>query len=251
MGINKPFKRTYRPFVEDIKSKPIYITHEDYADSPKHYIRAYLLLQKDFLNLLDYIEPSDTNLKTYSFRIHELLLRICIEIEANFKAILVENGYRKNTDLKMNDYKKINHSHKLSGYIVKFPVWDGKKSTRNPFGNWRTITNNSLTWWNAYNNSKHNRQAEFKDASFLNLTDAIAALTIVIASQFWTYEFYKDSLEYVVSDDSYIVDDFEETTGEYFRIKYPQWAKKDLYDFSWSFLKHDPEPFQNYDYNIL
>lgn len=249
MSVIKPFKRTYRPFIEDIKSAPIYITHEGYANSPKHYIRAYLLLQKDFLNLLDYIEPSDTNLKTYSFRIHELLSRVCIEIEANFKAVLLENGYSKKSDLNMDDYKKINHSHKLSKYRVKFPVWNGNKSIRNPFSNWEN--NKGLSWWRAYNNSKHNRQSEFKDASFLNLTDAIAALTIVIASQFWTYEFYKNSPTYLITDNSYQVDDFNETTGDYFRIKYPQWANKDLYDFSWSFLKHDPDPFQKYDYNSI
>jgi len=250
MSVIKPFIRTYRPFIEDINSNPIYITHEGYADSPKHYIRAYLLLQKDFLNLLDYIEPSYTNLNTYSFRIHELLSRVCIEIEANFKAILIENGYRKRSNLNMNDYKKINRSHKLSEYRVKFPVWDGDKSIRSPFSSWEE--NESPTWWEAYNNSKHNRQSKFKEASFVNLTDAIAALTIVISSQFWIYEFYKNQPEHIISDDSYEVDDFNETTGDYFRIKYPQkWTKEDLYDFDWSKLKKVSDPFQEYDYNSI
>ena len=159
MSILRPFKRTARPFTKDKKEQGglwRYILHGDFADSPEHYIRAYLIIQKDFLNLLDYIEPSDTNLETYSFRIHELLLRICIEIEANCVAILSENGYIKSGNWTMADYKKINKSHKLSLFEVKLPVWKGVDNIRRPFENWND--NKSLDWWEGYNKSKHDRQ---------------------------------------------------------------------------------------------
>jgi hypothetical protein len=38
------------------------------------------------IEAVDYVEPADQNLNTYSFRIHELLMRACIEVEANCKA---------------------------------------------------------------------------------------------------------------------------------------------------------------------
>ena len=72
-----------------------YILDPDYAKSPEHYVRSFLLIQEDILRLFQFIEPSDINLQTYSFRIHELYMRICIEIEANFKAIFDENKYSK------------------------------------------------------------------------------------------------------------------------------------------------------------
>lgn len=106
MPIPKPYKRNARIFVDGKFTeggKSGYILHEKYAQSPEHYIRAYLLIQKDLKELFDYIEPADANLKTYSYRIHELLLRTCVEIEANFKAILTENKYTKSDDLCMRE----------------------------------------------------------------------------------------------------------------------------------------------------
>jgi len=117
MGLKLPYKRNCRCF-RDNSYRGQYILHPDYAESPEQYIRAYLLIQKDLLNLFDYIEPSDNNQKTYSFRIHELLIRTCIEIEANFKAILRENGLTV-IDFKYTDYLKLNLSHRLSSYEVK------------------------------------------------------------------------------------------------------------------------------------
>ena len=83
-----------------------YIKHPKYANSPEQYIRAFLLLQKDLQLLFDYVEPSEINLTCYSYRIHELLLRACVEVEANCKAILLENGYQKDAEMNMTDYKK-------------------------------------------------------------------------------------------------------------------------------------------------
>ena len=59
----------------------------------RQYIRAFLLIQKDLLELFDYVEPADQNLDCYSYRIHELHMRACIEVEAHCKAILSENNY--------------------------------------------------------------------------------------------------------------------------------------------------------------
>ena len=88
MAITRPFFRTCRPFADgEYESEhSAYIRHPLYAKSPEHYTRAFLLIEKDVQTLFDYVEPADQNLHCYSFRIHELLLRTCVEIEANFKA---------------------------------------------------------------------------------------------------------------------------------------------------------------------
>ena len=107
--------------------------------NPEHYVRAYLLLQKDLEELFDYVEPSDQNLNCYSYRTHELLLRACVEVEANCKAILLENGYPKpRDDMNRNDYIKIEKSHRLSEYQVRVPTWTGAAGMRTPFSAWGT-----------------------------------------------------------------------------------------------------------------
>ena len=70
-----------------------FIADRGFAEPPEQYVRAFLVIQKDLRGLFDYVEPVDENDKCYSYRIHELLMRSCIEVEANCKAILSENGY--------------------------------------------------------------------------------------------------------------------------------------------------------------
>ena len=85
MAVNKPLRRTYFQFVDglyDEVGRSQYVTHPDFANSPEHYIRSFLILQKDLRELFDYVEPADRNLRTYSYRIHSLLLRECVEVEA-------------------------------------------------------------------------------------------------------------------------------------------------------------------------
>jgi len=65
----------------------MYLLHKRYATDPRHYVRAFQLLQQDVLDLFSYVEPSDKNLQTYSHRIQQLLMRACVEVEANLTAI--------------------------------------------------------------------------------------------------------------------------------------------------------------------
>ena len=80
-------------------------------------------MQNDLVRLFEIIEPADVNLSTYSYRTHALLIRSCIEAEANFKAILKENMYRPANrkgdpihDKRWNikNYRIINKTHHLS-----------------------------------------------------------------------------------------------------------------------------------------
>lgn len=70
MSFPKPFHRNYREIVAGPNSGYSswgYIIDQEYAESPEHYVRAFLLLQKDIQTLFEYVEPSDQNLETYSF----------------------------------------------------------------------------------------------------------------------------------------------------------------------------------------
>lgn len=255
MGLRLPYKRTVRQFKDNnyqSNGNGDYVSHPDFAEHPEHYIRAFLLIQKDLHKLFDYIEPSDINLRTYSYRIHELLTRTCIEIEANFKAILLENGYRKKNrkgnflDLNITDYKKINITHRLSSYEVQIPNWIGCQAIRKPFKNWEI--SDSLPWYRAYNDTKHDRHNNFHIANFENLIEAVSGLIILLSSQFITDDFSKISIIVLDGPD----DGFEEAIGDFFRVKFPSdWKEDEKYDFNWHALADEDKKILKFDYNSI
>ena len=249
MSISQPYRRTCRIFSDDsysVGGKWQYILHDKYAEMPENYIRAFLLIQKDLMNIFDYIEPSDVNEDTYSFRIHELLLRTCVEVEANCKAILRENGYQRpdSRDWTMLDYKKVEQSHYLSQFGVKVPNWFGRNNCRTPFAGW--ASGGSLLWYQAYNSTKHDRHSNFNAASFNNLIDAVCGLAALMASQFWNHDFAPSDTLLSVGGPN---DGYESSIGGFFRIKYPAGVPQaEKYDFDWAQLSQQADPFDNYNY---
>jgi len=211
----KPFHRNYRGFAlcpNSGYSQWAYIIDRDYAIAPEHYVRAFLLMQNDLVRLFEFIEPADENLSTYSYRTHELLIRSCIEAEANFKAILKE------------------------------------RSTFTPFAEWKS--SDKLTWYHAYNKSKHDRQHQFKLSNLENLLNAITGLLVLLSSQFCTQEFSPASKALAISGYDYyegIV-----ALGGFFRIELPSdWSDDELYEFDWQSLKNKADRFNRIDYNLI
>lgn len=231
-----------------------YIIDKEYAKSPEHFVRAFLLIQDDLKRLFEYVEPSDDSKATYSYRIHELLMRTCIEIEANFKAILNENIYIPQKDRFNNDiynigvYKKINVTHHLSSYQVSLPIWNGASKIFEPFKNWSV--GGSLSWYQAYNESKHNRQELFKKANLENLLNAVTALLILLSSQFCDEDFSPASRTLGVS--GYDYHEMSPALGDYFRISFPSdWTDAEAYEFDWAALKNAADRFDQIDFNAI
>jgi hypothetical protein len=165
-------------------------------------------------------------------------MRACVEVEANCKAILEENGYSRAGDWTMADYKKLNNTHRLSSYRVKFPLWNGTEATRKPFSPWASGA--TLPWYDAYNTTKHNRHNTFEQASFRQLTDAVSGLAALLGSQFYTRDF--SNTDYLVAE--YPSAEFAVAIGNYFLIGFPNdWPMAERYGFHWPTLKKDIEPF--------
>jgi hypothetical protein len=243
MAVTKPYRRTCRQFADGKypgDTRTSYINDPEFAIAPQQYIRAFEVIQKDLLELFDYVEPADKNEKCYSFRIHELHMRACIEAEANCKAILTENGYSGAPDWTMNDYKKLEPTHRLSSYRVKLPVWQGADNVRCPFSSWRS--GSKLIWYQAYNEAKHDRYNQFEQANFENLLEAVSGLVVLLSSQFYTHSFsrivdWADAYDYG--------DDFLVAIGNYFLVEFPNdWPQADRYSFDWEQLKKASDRFQ-------
>lgn len=171
-------------------------------------------------------------------------MRTCIEIEANCKAILVENEYPRKGNLTIKDYKKINPSHRLSSYEVKVPYWRGSGEIRSPFAAWSD--SKPLEWYQAYNHAKHDRHEKFSEATLDHALDAICALVVLLSAQFLTEDF-APSASYLSLSDS--TDGFASAIGNYFRVRFPNdWPENDQYAFDlndWNVLQNEADPFQS------
>lgn len=229
MAVLRPFKRTARPEADGKYSRyGHYVKHPEYAAEPRHYVRAFQILQKDLLELFDYVEPADTNRDCYSYRIHELHTRACIEVEANCKAILSENNYARQGNWDMSDYRKLDQTHHLSSFHVRLPIWKGTENLRTPFAAWKA--GDALAWYQAYNSVKHSRHENFDRSNFGNMLDAMCALVAILASQFVTIDFGPEG--YVA--ESSPVKGYDMAIGGYFEIKLPDdWSPQDRYAFDW------------------
>ena len=248
--VNRPYRRTYRQFKDGSYTEGgrwQYVLHPKFARSPEHYVRSFLLLQKDIRDLFDYVEPADKNLGCYSYRIHSLLLRACVEVEANCKAILNENKYQEKR-MNVYDYMKINVTHRLSSYEVKIPIWTGLQNIRHPFE--PLATGDCLPWYQAYNDTKHNRHDKFEDATFEHLLDAVCGLLVILSAQFGTNDFSGIMSRVIVGYGPN--DGMELGIGGYFRVKFPDdWPEEMKYDFDWQAIKNEEDPFQEFDYSCL
>ena len=213
MSIQKPYHRFYRKFVGDnLQGVNFYdyMTVRDYAEQPEMYVRTFNMIQNDVQKLFEYVEPADRNLETYSMQIYNIFLRICVEVEANFKAILRENIYSKNPAWwNMEDYEKVNKTHHLSGYKVIYPVWKGERSTFVPFGDWGC----------------EEKKFGSEDYAPGNIGISVSA-----------------------GDDAFYKGEFG--IGDYLQIVCPRdWMEDELYSFDWKKLRLEEERFQKYDYN--
>jgi len=151
--------------------------------SQQSYYTAYSLLIKDFLKLCEYVEPADVNERVYSHRLYELYLRACTEFENVCKEILIGSGYQKSGNFKISDYRTLDASLKLSQREVGLLFWQPTEKYISPFKDWQ-IMGAPLSWYQSYNEVKHNRNAEFSKASLENAVKAVAGLFLLLFSRF-------------------------------------------------------------------
>ena len=232
----EPLKRIIAPLVDGRPSgmngrfgdSLTYTLSLSYAENLNGFVEAALVLQKDLVNLFEYVSPSSQNFDTFSIQIHQLLVRVCIEIEANFKAILIENGYSKRGNLNITDYKRVGEIAALSFYEVKIHGWTETADVFAPFSGWSD--GKTPMWWVGYNAAKHDRSKEFHQANFGNLVNAFCALFSLLAAQIHFRSFEPPSFGITIIDGE--VPDFYPMFARRFLIKFPPAERYRIrYDF--------------------
>lgn len=254
MALSKPYYRIIRPKRGDRS----YQKDNLYSNDRIQLSRAYLNAERMLVEIFEYVEPGDDNATTYSFEMYTFLLRVCTEIESNFKEILMSNTYNViSNDLTMKDYFKIEKSSKLSKYKVRYNNWRASDKTRvtyemYPFLSFGNVKPSSPEWYRSYNIVKHNREEELNHANLLNCINALAGLLVVLYSQFGEscLNTYGCSGMYFCNMESYDEIFDADTIFEIIPPSFADWGEQETYDFDWVRLKdNDAQPINKFDFN--
>ncbi len=149
-------------------------------------MRAYQNIQSSLDNLFNFIEPVEINLKTYGHKIRELLILACTEVEYLLLKALTENGYKEKSRYSTLDYVHCRDLLKLNQYEAKLIQYSHLKVFA-PFKDWsneKGKSTESIPWYDAYNRVKHNRSDNISHANLEHLLDAVAAIHILLESQY-------------------------------------------------------------------
>lgn len=249
MSISNPYYRIYRPSLHAscFEEKTFgYAQDSRFIElrEKTSLFSATKLILKDYSEILEYVEPCDANLLTYSHRIYELLLRTCTEVETNLEGILNANGYSKsdNRNLNMHDYCKVDSATKLSEYSVVLHQWHPDK-TIHPFEGWKH-KEKQLPWYRDYNKVKHGRSKNFDKANLENLSNAIGGLLCILYAQFGKAIGQIDNIpeKLVFSIEEGVIE-----IGQ-FDIMHPVFSDSEKYDFDWNELEGAQCPYSKYDF---
>lgn len=243
MNIIKPYFRIYRPGVF-----ADYCTDKKNVENCAMLCRAYNLLENDLRKIFEYVEPCDDNLNTYSHRMYELFLRASTEFESNAKGILKANGYSKDDkDVKIQDFWKLDEATKLSEYQLEIEFWRPSKMIITPFAEWKK--GHSLKWYQDYNSVKHNRDTKFHFATLENTLKSVAAVLAILYAQFDFNTLTSQKANPMILSTDY--GDITPLSDTMFQVIKPHtWAADKKYQFDWSVLKNNEEPFQKYPFKI-
>lgn len=257
MGLSKPYFRIARPNAYI----PSYVMDKRYAPDRLQLSRAYINIEKELRAIFNFIEPDESNKDVFSFELYSLLLRACTEVELNCKLIMEANGAGSvGQFFTMTDYKKLEDSSKLSKYKVVFQNWRCRNPHNNeleyikkeftPFSNFDTTLAKSPDWYVAYNKVKHNREENLEKANFENCMNAVGAVLVLLYSQFGSscIETYGSSNIAIQAFDAY---DNNFDADVIFAVVPPQlsdWTTDELYDFKWSDIKSDSDPFEKFSF---
>lgn len=147
------------------------------------------------INKLDdiflYIEPSSAAMNVYSHKTRELLILACTELENFWKYYADKSAkLRGKKRLTTNDYAKLCKPLHLKEYqftlntyasvppISPFEHWDPAKPTA------------SLTWYDAYNKTKHDRDKHFEEATLIHCINAVVACLVMHCVKFSPYQMF-------------------------------------------------------------
>jgi len=149
-------------------------------DFETNYWKYFLSLEDEFISIETIIPVDDINNNTFSIKYMKIYLALCNEIDVVFKEFIEYNGWNtfSPSDGNFGKYKEI-VLQQLPKFSNEIMIFSEKKEIK-PFDSWNF--NMKPTWWEDYNNIKHNRTLKingfesYKKANQENILNAFCAL---------------------------------------------------------------------------
>lgn len=171
---------------------------ENDAEKYNLYWPIYQNIENEFLNITDYIRFEDKQLKVYSNKFIDLLLRICVEIESISKQLYLDNGgeNKENERELYFDTVCLNYleekwqiSEKLVQIVNMNMFFSQEKSFLYPLKKANKRGTSGSKWKRAYQAIKHNRGENYFQGNLENCLNGLAALYLLnIYYKNMTYE---------------------------------------------------------------
>lgn len=138
--------------------------------------RYYLLLEKRFIESIEFVELHKDNYNAFSNDYALLIQAIGAELDVVFKEFCGFNTSARKTITDYADYILSNNSNITS---IKIEIQEYDLEIQ-PFKNWNASQPaQTLQWWTAFTDIKHNRYDQFKRANQENVLNILGALFLV------------------------------------------------------------------------
>lgn len=163
----------------------------DYSEYEKNIAKRDIkILLEKIQDILAYIEPSSQSLQAYGYKLRELLILACTEVE-NILKFYTPNPTGKM--LNTSDYIQIMQKVALNKYNISFIDCVNKYSCK-PFENWNSSApTQSIQWYHAYNKVKHDKANNINQATLENCLNAVAAVIIMFCIRYSPYVLYRET----------------------------------------------------------
>lgn len=173
------YKRIHRPLAS---SGSLFSTISQ-AKLTESFVALRILLNK-LEELFETVEPTAANLSTYGHKIREIILLGCMEVESSWSAVLKENEYSSSPTWTTKDYVKLYAPMLLNCYTLALQSYPGLPRFT-PFEDWDAAKpTQSLPWYDAYNETKHDREGNLHFATLHNAVQSVGAAVVMFHSQF-------------------------------------------------------------------
>jgi hypothetical protein len=157
-----------------------------------HALQAVRLLLERLDELFIYIEPTAGSIATFSHKTRELLILACTEVENAWARYLADAGLHPSSRSRFttNDYVRLHQKLHLSEYRLSIKAHPSVPASQ-PFHGWdQANPTQSLPWYHAYNQTKHDRQSHFDKATLRHCIDAVSANVILFITRFSPYPLF-------------------------------------------------------------
>lgn len=171
------------------------------------YWPIYQNIENELLNITNYVKFDDTQLKVYSDRFLDLIMRICIEIESISKELYLNNGgaiIEPESEMYFDTIclNFLEEQWELSKRIIQITnsnmYFSQTNSILQPLKKANKRGTSGSKWKQAYQSIKHNRSKNYSKGNLENCIMSLAALYIL--NIYYKNESFKLNNDYEVNN---------------------------------------------------